>query len=691
MLGNSKCKPVKRSTSQKELNVKTNEKSQELESLLNKGEELRRQRKSQNDKLNNQIEVMKQQLAAEDAQEVQELRATLEVAKEKLMEQNALLQQLTATPLVMAVVLRVDATKVAPFEKGSQVRILPGANYHEGEIGTVIRGLDNEGNIRVEFKDKDNEYYRAINSKRALKISDKPNAIAKDFDVNVKVEIIGKFENGDNSYIGKTGVIEKIDGEWRRVTVKDDKNGSRELWFWVGSMTYVEPVNLFTGTALVLHEGKQIEVELPSDKEVKPGDTVKLSMQTMQIVDVAEPVYAGEISIVRRAIDDKMSEVEHNGAIRVVLNGKLPNKPETGDRVVLDQNALLIGMNLGKEDERFSFTAATNVAWDDIGGLAEAKKQMVEAIELPFRYPDIYKHYSKKPIKGVLLYGPPGCGKTMLGKAAATALAKLHIGNSAPSGFIYIKGPEILDRFVGVAEATIRSIFERSRKHKETYGYPAVIFIDEADAILGKRGMGISSDIERTIVPQFLAEMDGLEETGSIVLLATNRADILDPAVTRDGRVDRKVKVTRPDLIASKDIFKLYLKSVPLYNGHTRDELSDVAARELFSEKRVLYSVQLNGNHKGESRGFTLGHLASGAMVAGIVDQATSIALHRDIVSGKPQGMSKDDLVQAVECTFRQNFDLNHNDEIADFVHDFRDDVTHIRKLRQGAGAAASN
>ena len=202
--------------------------------------------------------------------------------------------------------------------------------------------------------------------------------------------------------------------------------------------------------------------------------------------------------------------------------------------------------------------------------------------------------------------------------------------------------------------------------------------------------MGISSDIERTIVPQFLAEMDGLEETGAVVILATNRADILDPAVTRDGRVDRKVKVTRPDLNGSRDIFQLYLKSVPLYNGYTRDELSDVAALEMFSDKRVLYSVQLNGNHNGECRNFTLGNLASGAMVAGIVDQATSISLHRDIANGKPQGMSKDDLVQAVECVYRENFDLNHNDELADFTHDFRDDIQGIRKLRQSSGAAAN-
>lgn len=675
--------------------MNTNEKkSQELASLLNKGEELRRQRQSQTDKLNNQIEAMKQQLAAEGEQEVKELRATLDVAKEKLMQQNELLQQLTATPLVMAVVLRVEVTDVkAAFAKDSRVKVLPGGAY-EGEIGTVVREPNSNGVVTLKFGNGGTYDYYAyeVNPSKpmGLEIPGKPNAKPSDFQVGVKVKVIGERNyDGDAGHIGFVGEINNIDGEWRRVA--GTKHGNRG-WYWVGKARdiYVEPLKQYTGTALVFHEGKQIEVELPSDKEVKPGDTVKLSMQTMQIVDVAVPVYAGEISIVRRAIDDTVSEVEHNGAVRVVLNGKLPKKPETGDRVVLDSAALLIGMNLGKEDERFSFTMDTNVSWDDIGGLADAKQQMVEAIELPFRYPDIYKHYGKKPIKGVLLYGPPGCGKTMLGKAAATALAKLHNGKTVSSGFIYVKGPEILDRFVGVAEATIRQIFQRSRKHKEQHGYPAVIFIDEADAILGKRGMGISSDIERTIVPQFLAEMDGLEETGAIVLLATNRADILDPAVTRDGRVDRKVKITRPDMNGSRDIFSIYLKKVPLYNGYTRDELADVAALELFSEKRVLYSVQLNGNHKGESKSFTLGNLTSGAMVAGIVDQATSIALHRDIKSGKPQGMSKDDLVKAVDCVFGQNFDLDHTDELKEFIYDYRNDVVAINKLRQGAGASAN-
>lgn len=667
-----------------------------LSNLLTKREELNKQRQSQTDKLNNQIEVLKQQLAVEGAQEVTELRATLEVAKEKLVEQNQLLRQLTGSPLVLAVVLRVDAKDVkAAFAKDTQVKVLPGTSY-EGQIGTVIREPDSNGVIRLKFSNGDTYDYHAFevnpSKPKGLEIPGKPNAKPSEFKVGVEVKVIGERNyEGDPGHIGFVGQINSVDGEWRRVA--GTKHGNRG-WYWVGYAReiYVEPLKQYNGTALVLHEGKQIEVELPSDKEVKPGDTVKLSMQTMQIVDVAQPVYTGEISIVRRAVDDKTSEVDHQGSVRVVLNGKLVAKPEVGDRVVLDQSATVIGLNLGKGDERFSFTSATNVTWDHIGGLKDAKRTMIEAIELPYRHPDIYKHYGKKPLKGVLLYGPPGCGKTMLGKATATALAKIHNGGNDSSGFIYVKGPEILDRFVGVAELAIRQIFQSSRKHKEQHGYPAVIFIDEADAILGKRGTGISSDIERTIVPQFLAEMDGLEDSGAIVLLATNRADILDPAIVRDGRIDRKVKVTRPDLDGAKDIFGLYLKKMPLYNGYTHADLADLGALELFSDSRVLYNVELNGNRKGQTLKFTLGNLASGAMVAGIVDQATSIAMHRDIsAKSKPQGLSKDDLVKAVDCVFRENLDLNHTDDLADFVHDFRDDVVGVKKLRQAAGGVATS
>lgn len=643
------------------------------------------QSQSRNDQLKAQLARIQQQVEQGATQEVQELRGALGAAKEKLIEQHMLLKQLTSNPLVLATVLRVQDNSPDPsqYKVGMKVKILKG-DRNEGQSGKLNTTVDKRGRIQIELESGYTFTYQATNTKPSqLELESNGSKDPRSFKVGavVRVTLPGKRSHG------WTGTI----------TAQYESNGQVlvqfkpgfEDYYYVGFPIYIQPAGLPNGTAIVVFEGKHFEVLLPEDKPVNAGDTVKLNTNTMQIVDLGSAVYAGEVSIVRRAIDDKTTEVEYQGATRVVLNGKLSAKPEAGDRVVLDSSATVIGLNLGKDDERFSFTMETHVSWNDIGGLKIAKKQMIEAIELPFRYPDIYKHYGKKPIKGVLLYGPPGCGKTMLGKATATALADLHNGKSTATGFIYVKGPEILDRFVGTAEATIRSIFQRSRKHKETYGYPAVIFIDEADAILGKRGMGISSDIERTIVPQFLAEMDGLEDSGAVILLATNRADILDPAIVRDGRVDRKIKITRPDMDGARDIFMLYLKKMPLCNGYTHNDLADMGALELFSDKRVLYSIQLNGNHKGQTRNFTLGNLASGAMVAGIVDQATSIALHRDIEKGAPQGLAKDDITKAVDCVFQENFDLNHTDDLADFVHDFKSDVIGIQKLRQGAGAIA--
>ncbi len=435
----------------------------------------------------------------------------------------------------------------------------------------------------------------------------------------------------------------------------------------------------YGNTALIAVEGKFLEVLLPKDKQVNPGDTVTIVMETMQIVDVAATQLGGDIGYLRRVIDEMFSEVDYQSSVRVVFNGKLGKALEKGDRVVLDGTASVIIRNLGKDDERFSFSAETNVTWNDVGGLAEAKKQMIEAVELPHRNPDIFRFYGKKPVKGILLYGPPGCGKTMLGKATATALAKIYNGGSKSAGFIYIKGPEILDRFVGMAEATVRQIFQRARKHKETHGYPAVVFIDEADAILSKRGSGISSDVERTIVPMFLTEMDGLEDSGALVILATNRSDILDPAVVRDGRIDRKIKIGRPTPQGAVDIFQLNLKRVPLNNGYTREELAKLGSDEVFSSRRVLYQVK----KKDGVCDFTLGHIVNGGMIVSIIDQATSIALQRDLSKKKPEGMRKDDLVVAVDLVEQQNRDLNHTDELSDFVHDFREEVVGIQKLRQ--------
>ncbi len=426
-----------------------NERNEQLDNFTRRGEDRNRELAAQVGRLQRQIENGA-------TEEVTELRGALGIARDRLIEQNTLLQQLTAAPLVLAVVLRVDTENInKQFIPGAKVRISPDAGDHADETATVIQAADQDGEIRVRFDDGGEQYFNIGKSKRkaALKIPRRKKVTPRDFQEGVRVKVVGRDEDDRTRFIGKIGIV-----------VNDDNNGFREVrfeedncsaWFWVGKFNYVSLVEQLNGSVIVLHEGKQFEVALPLDKKISAGSTVKLNLQTMQIVEVGKPVYAGGISIVRRAIDDKTSEVETEGSVRVVLNGMLKTKPEVGDRVVLEATATVIGLNLGKEDERFSFTSETNVTWDDIGGLAEAKKQMVEAIELPFRYPDIYKHYGKKPIKGVLLYGPPGCGKTMLGKAAATALAKLHNGKSISSGFIYVKGPEILDRFVGVAEVAL--------------------------------------------------------------------------------------------------------------------------------------------------------------------------------------------------------------------------------------------
>ncbi len=577
-----------------------------------------------------------------DERQIQEqvatLRNALEQAKVKLVEQKAMLEQLTSPPLAYATVVTVSQRKLESKRLLEFTSII-GTNYRadpnlsqvgEYDLGDLLTPISNS--IRDEVRD------------------------AK------KHEVVGFF---------KEDVLIQLDGE---LVVADYHKRVPQYYKIIRKGTGRK-----VGTAVIIIKGELLEVLLPKDRDIKPGDTVAVVLETMQIVDVAETQCGGDIGYVRRVIDETFSEVDYQSSVRVVFNGKF-DKLEKGDRVVLDGAAIVITRNLGKDDERFSFTAETNVTWNEIGGLVEAKRQMIEAVELPHRNPEIFRFYKKKPVKGVLLYGPPGCGKTMLGKATATALADIYKGKTKSSGFIYVKGPEILDRFVGVAEATIRQIFARARKHKETHGYPAVVFIDEADAILAKRGSGISSDIERTIVPMFLTEMDGLEDSGALVILATNRCDILDPAVVRDGRIDRKIKIDRPTAENAADIFRLNLKQVPLSQGSTHEELAKLGSTELFAARRALYQIRTNS--KGILN-FTLGQVVNGGMIVSIVDQATSLALHRDLSAKQQQGLCKDDLVAAVDAVERQNRDLNHADDLAEFVHDFREDVLGIQKLRQ--------
>jgi len=471
-------------------------------------------------------------------------------------------------------------------------------------------------------------------------------------------------------------------------TIRRSNDGDGEIYIDVDSQSGLyspheyELVEEPRAFVVLVIDGKITEVEAPDRLTLIAGDIVKLSTETMQIVGLADFASLGEVATVSRVIDESLVEIDHDGTRKVVLTGRC-GVLEIGDRVVLNSSGHVLLRNLGKDDDQFVFTGVTNVTWNDIGGLDAAKRQMIAAIEQPYLHPDLYRLYNKKPVKGILLYGPPGNGKTMLGKAAATAIALAH-GREGSKGFFYVKAPEILNMYVGASEATIRRMFAQARAFEKQHGYPAVIFIDEADAIMGKRGTGISSDVERTIVPMFLTEMDGLEESGALVILSTNRADVLDPAIVRDRRMDRKVKVTRPDQATAENIFELNLRSIPLSNGYTVPQLARDAATALFAPDHVLFSVDLRNE---TSLDMTFAEIVSGAMITGIVDKATSFAIARDIESGKPDGLRRDDILDAIQATLLENRDLNHEDALREFVDAFRADVTTIRR----AALATSN
>lgn len=426
--------------------------------------------------------------------------------------------------------------------------------------------------------------------------------------------------------------------------------------------------------------GGLMDVEAPSFK-ISPGDLVRVTAETGQIIDLAEDVSrTGEVCIVRK-VHDGSAEVDYNGSTRIVLVPKSPSpvKVADGDRVVVDRSVSVIISSLGKEDDKFAFEGETGVRWDDIGGLEDAKRTMIEAVVQPRTHKDLFERYGKKPTKGVLLYGPPGCGKTMIGKATASAVAELvRTGKPRKNGFIYVKGPEILNMYVGNSEATIRQLFATARDFYKKNGFQAVLFIDEADAILGKRGSGISSDIERTIVPMFLAEMDGLDDSGAMVLLATNRPDTLDPAVVRDGRVDRKVKIGRPGLAEATDIFVRHLRGKPTtFKGELKVSAA-FAAEMVFAPENLLYSII---KKSGEAIPFALKDIASGAMIAGVVDQAVQKALSRDIKNGSfAGGITPEDIQGAVHDVLCQNKDMDHTDDLELFVEPFRSEVAGIRK-----------
>lgn len=340
---------------------------------------------------------------------------------------------------------------------------------------------------------------------------------------------------------------------------------------------------------------------------------------------------------------------------RSALLAKEKLKPGMEVRLDANQRVALEIIGMGKRVDR-SLETVTELPWNRIGGQEEAVKAIRDAIEMPFLHRDLFKRFDHSIPKGFLLYGPPGCGKTLLGKATAFNLrqqVRRMTGIDRPEYFLHVKGPEVLNMWVGESERQVRDLFSQCRE-KANEGALSFLFIDEAESILGTRRAGRYHSILSTLVPMFCTEMDGLEPLQNVVvILASNRADLIDPAILRPGRIDRKIKVSRPNFEGAINVYKIYLREdLPL--EESPDELARSIAEQQYaksSENEFLEVIYRSGKRDVLYRG----DLSSGAIIASVVETAKSIAIQRSIDTGEETQLTQEDLRKALEQVHREN------------------------------------
>ena len=429
-------------------------------------------------------------------------------------------------------------------------------------------------------------------------------------------------------------------------------------------------------TATVSLQGRKMEVQLSPDipvHELEPGRQVLLN-EAMNVVSVGGFEDRGELVTVAERIDGSRALVQgHTDVERVILLATSLREEalKVGDTLLLDARSDTAIERIAKaEVEQLVLEEVPDVTYQQIGGLGDQVEAIRDAVELPYLHADLFVEYQLRPPKGILLYGPPGCGKTMIAKAVANSLAK-RMGertgrDDVRSYFLNIKGPELLNKYVGETERQIRLIFERARQ-KAVEGYPVIVFFDEMESLFRTRGSGISSDVETTIVPQLLAEIDGVESLRDVVVIgASNREDMIDPAILRPGRLDVKIKVDRPDVDAAREIFSIYLHDqLPVAAEEVARAGSSESAVRALIDRTVdkMYAADPDNEFlevtyaNSEKETLYFKDFNSGAMIESVVSRAKKRAIKRYIDQGK-RGLSAEDLLAAIGEEFRENEDL---------------------------------
>ena len=432
------------------------------------------------------------------------------------------------------------------------------------------------------------------------------------------------------------------------------------------------------GTVDVHAGGRKMRVAVQPElaDRLELGQEVVLN-ESFNVVLARDPDRTGEVATLKELLDggDRALIIGRADEERVVEVGlAVRSQPlRSGDTLLIDPRAGVILERLPRpEVEDLVLEEVPDVSYDDVGGLDAQIEEITDAVELPFVHSVLFAEYDLPAPKGILLYGPPGCGKTLIAKAVANSLAKkvaeVSGDKQARSFFLNIKGPELLNKYVGETERQIRLVFQRAREKSEE-GWPVIVFFDEMESLFRTRGSGISSDIESTIVPQLLAEIDGVETLRNVIVIgASNREDLIDPAILRPGRLDVKIKIERPDAEAAVPIFARYLTSaVPIDEGMIETQgggdidkaiqaMIEDTVREMYREDDANRFLEVTYQN-GDKEVMYFKDFSSGAMIENIVRRTKKLAIKREIAGGD-RGIRTDDLLASIRQEFKEHEDL---------------------------------